>query len=106
LVQVVPNPIYGGETHQQSQPATLDLTGQQRQPQGLKSIQPGHPSDTSKVPVLARIADGRSNSLLGLVPVQRGTIHRINPISATRMRLVPTPIRNNPTSACMSHQSA
>ncbi len=38
--------------------------------------------------------------------VQRGTIHHINPISASRMRLVPTPIRNNPTSACMSHQSA
>jgi hypothetical protein len=35
--------------------------------------------------------------------VQRGTINHINPISATRMRAVPTPTRNNPTSACMSH---
>ena len=38
--------------------------------------------------------------------VQRGTIDHINPISATRMMTVPTPTRNNPTSACMSHQSA
>src|SRR6266446_285898 len=38
--------------------------------------------------------------------VQRGTSDHINPISATRMRVVPAPIRNNPTSACMSHQSA
>jgi hypothetical protein len=30
--------------------------------------------------------------------VQRGTINHINPISATRMRAVPTPTRNNPTS--------
>ena len=30
--------------------------------------------------------------------VQRGTINHINPISATRMRPVPTPTRNNPTS--------
>jgi len=35
--------------------------------------------------------------------VQRGTIDQI---SATRMRPVPTPVRNNPTSAFMSHQSA
>jgi hypothetical protein len=35
-----------------------------------------------------------------------GTIDHINPISASRMRLVPTPKRNNPTSARMSHQSA
>jgi hypothetical protein len=35
--------------------------------------------------------------------VQRGTIDHINPISATRMTPVPTPTRNNPTSACMSH---
>jgi hypothetical protein len=38
--------------------------------------------------------------------VQRGSIDHINPISATRMMPVPTPVRNNPTSACMSHQSA
>jgi hypothetical protein len=35
--------------------------------------------------------------------VRRGTIHHINPISASRMRLVPTPRRNNPTSAIVSH---
>src|SRR5258707_12888316 len=38
--------------------------------------------------------------------VQRGSIDHINPISATRMMPVPTPVRNNPTSACMSYQSA
>jgi hypothetical protein len=47
--------------------------------------------------------DGGNGRLAGPRQVQRGTIDHINQISATRMTLVPTPIRNNPASACMSH---
>src|SRR5262245_21723906 len=42
--------------------------------------------------------DGGNGLLAGPRQVQRGTIDHINQISAPRMRVVPTPVRNNPTS--------